>query len=161
MNAIELKTWLRGLAKDVEEKVILGDTDELQNIIDRINEVRDDVNIVIPHDITVKMAELKQFAAVSQLLNITKNIRSLTFDYSEAKKEVNIATQIAVKKEKNLLIPKLAEQSSQFVAILESLKSAYDAMEETFSDDQKSVKEKLVTSIDALKELKDEVGNIH
>ena len=106
------------------------------------------------------MAELKQIAAASQLVNVTQNIRVLTSKYSEPQKEIKIATKIADKQEKNLLFPKLAEQSTQSVAILEALKSAYETVEDSMSDGEKSVKDQLITSIDALKKLKTDVETV-
>ena len=160
MDTNELGHWLRGVAKEVEEGVISSDNAVLTKIINRINEVRDDENIVIPHEITVKMAELKQIAAASQLVNVTQNIRVLTSKYSEPQKEIKIATKIADKQEKNLLFPKLAEQSTQSVAILEALKSAYETVEDSMNDGEKSVKDQLITSIDALKKLKTDVETV-
>ncbi len=160
MDTNELGHWLRGVAKEVEEGVISSDNAVLTKIINRINEVRDDENIVIPHEITVKMAELKQIAAASQLVNVTQNIRVLTSKYSEAQKEIKIATQIADKQEKNLIFPKLAEQSTQYVAILEALKSAFETVEDSMNDGEKSVKDQLITSIDALKKLKTDVETV-
>ncbi|GAB6268600.1 MAG: hypothetical protein STSR0002_13420 [Smithella sp.] len=157
MNITELENWLRGVSKEVEENVITGDTKKLQDIIDRINKVRDDEDTVIPATIKKSMAKLKQISAVSQLAIITKSITQLTSEYSEAKKEIAIATKLAAQKNKNLLFPKIAEQSTQFVSVLDALKSAYDNINTTMNNTEKSVYNKLVSSIDALKSLNTEV----
>lgn len=157
MNNTELENWLRGVSKEVEENVITGDTKKLQDIIDRINKVRDDEDTVIPATIKKSMAKLKEISAISQLATITKSITQLTSEYSEAKKEIAIATKLATKKNKNLLFPKIAEQSTQFVSVLDALKSAYDNINTTMNNTEKSVYNKLVSSIDALKSLNTEV----
>lgn len=160
MNRTELENWLRGVSKEVEENVIAGDTSTLQDIINRIDEVIDDPNTPIPDYIKQIMVKLQQKSAISQLATITNSITQLTSEYSEAKKEIEIATKLAAKKEKNLLFPKIAEQSSQFVSVLDALKSAFDNISATMNNDEQSVYGKLTSAINVLKSLKTEVEKI-